>query len=607
MTKRNLAKKKSSTTPSKRSNKGTLLAQIFNPTYLKILSIISILLISLAVAFRCLKSYLLHNPNLLLSPEEFVEQHGITVLKYLSASGVTISLLRLFYYRCLLPFFFAPQQTTVKTKSQNRNRGIPRLATQDFEFTLYKGDRPWKPEEQSQFEQQLGQMGVPVNDADWNQFATCMPDRTGTDLKWRYGALTKALQKAEQQRKEDLLATETQTLHSTPESESEDNDLQWWLDIGLKHFDEKNSDTAMYVYDAQDDEYEYEKLEVGAEEEEEGEDRSRAEIELHPKQTGTEMKLEGSILLHKLGTVRIDACCLHIQCTRCNTTRDIALSGTFSDQQERVVWCSKCKTLLRLGLRPVLMHASNTVFGHVDTSESVNVVDVLPSSFVGTCEVCYQDSTFEQFQRGRRMEKNCTHCGIKLAMFAKQIVLKELSESQRSRGRGGGSSTSSSGGSGSSGGSSSGHTKTKASKNGSGHRLVLGENLPLMGACKHFKKSLKWMRFSCCGKVYPCPHCHELGGECEDAATKVATRMVCGKCSLEQSFTSGKCTGCLFHMGKGGRDTRQATMSKKDKKKKAPSSSSSKKTVSKKSQRVGVAGKVKREKAKMAKQTILKK
>ena len=40
--------------------------------------------------------------------------------------------------------------------------------------------------------------------------------------------------------------------------------------------------------------------------------------------------------------------------------------------------------------------------------------------------------------------------------------------------------------------------------NGQMVRLVEGNPLPDLGACKHFKKSLRWLRFSCCGKVYLC-------------------------------------------------------------------------------------------------------
>ena len=137
-------------------------------------------------------------------------------------------------------------------------------------------------------------------------------------------------------------------------------------------------------------------------------------------------------------------------------------------------------------------------------------------------------------------------------------------------------------------------------------RLVEGNPLPDLGACKHFKKSLRWLRFSCCGKVYPCPVCHELAG-CIGGS--VANTMVCGKCSHEQPCGGNPCVKCKFKMGKGksnahwqgGTGSRNLlTLSKKDRKKKGPAGSS-KKTSSKKSSRVGLAGKKNREKAALAK------
>jgi hypothetical protein len=43
-------------------------------------------------------------------------------------------------------------------------------------------------------------------------------------------------------------------------------------------------------------------------------------------------------------------------------------------------------------------------------------------------------------------------------------------------------------------------------------RIVEGQPLPANGGCQHFKKSLRWLRFKCCGRAFPCPICHELDG-----------------------------------------------------------------------------------------------
>jgi hypothetical protein len=36
------------------------------------------------------------------------------------------------------------------------------------------------------------------------------------------------------------------------------------------------------------------------------------------------------------------------------------------------------------------------------------------------------------------------------------------------------------------------------------HILKLGNPLPLEGTCKHNNNALKWLRYVCCGRLYPC-------------------------------------------------------------------------------------------------------
>ena len=61
--------------------------------------------------------------------------------------------------------------------------------------------------------------------------------------------------------------------------------------------------------------------------------------------------------------------------------------------------------------------------------------------------------------------------------------------------------------------------------------IRIGQPLPDYGTCKHYKKSFRWMRFPCCGKCYPCDHCHE---ENEEHEMELANRMICGFCAKEQ-------------------------------------------------------------------------
>merc|ERR1712060_455136 len=69
----------------------------------------------------------------------------------------------------------------------------------------------------------------------------------------------------------------------------------------------------------------------------------------------------------------------------------------------------------------------------------------------------------------------------------------------------------------------------------------VGQPLPHQGACKHFMKSYRWLRFPCCGRAFPCPECHD---DQMDHEHEFAKRMLCGLCSHEQPFSKDKCIHC---------------------------------------------------------------
>lgn len=97
-----------------------------------------------------------------------------------------------------------------------------------------------------------------------------------------------------------------------------------------------------------------------------------------------------------------------------------------------------------------------------------------------------------------------------------------------------------------------------------------GEELPDKGTCKHYKKSFRWFRFSCCNSLYPCDVCHN---EQTNHKAETAYKMVCGLCSKEQSVKQECDCGMdlkrkhtqFWEGGKGNRN--KATLSKNDSKK----------------------------------------
>ncbi|KAJ2842269.1 hypothetical protein GGI22_007607 [Coemansia erecta] len=123
--------------------------------------------------------------------------------------------------------------------------------------------------------------------------------------------------------------------------------------------------------------------------------------------------------------------------------------------------------------------------------------------------------------------------------------------------------------------------KNKVSKREELARLgvVPGEPLPNHGACKHFRKSNRWLRFPCCGKTFPCVTCHD---EKEGHDHAFAQIMICGFCAKEQRISktekTGQCIACgsqvikkvdgnnaFWQGGTGVRD--QTRMSRRDTKK----------------------------------------
>lgn len=71
--------------------------------------------------------------------------------------------------------------------------------------------------------------------------------------------------------------------------------------------------------------------------------------------------------------------------------------------------------------------------------------------------------------------------------------------------------------------------------------IVAGQPLPRNGHCKHYSKSHRWFRFSCCAKVFACDRCHDAE---TDHPNEHANRMICGFCSREQNYRPQDCGSC---------------------------------------------------------------
>ena len=312
------------------------------------------------------------------------------------------------------------------------------------------------------------------------------------------------------------------------------------------------------------------------------------ELELEPAARGTRLRVETTIF-YNIGTAQPIEVRLEARCTRCGTSHPFEVSGLHLETSQARVRCRKCSLIMALGLRPCLMHESSDILGYVDSTTAA-VTDILSVSLRTTCLACLAEVDTPPALRAARREATCRACHRKVAISIKDFGIEALQGSVGA----GSMSLGSHNGVGKKG-------RAAGQRRAAEARLQEGTPLPSQGACSHFPKSCRWMRFPCCGRAYPCPVCHELDGSTDACMSSArATRMICGKCSREQNVSNKPCNSCGFQMvkrstghwqgGGGTRDT--SSLSKKDSRKgKGVSRSGVTKTASKKSQRVGVAGK----------------
>jgi uncharacterized CHY-type Zn-finger protein len=323
--------------------------------------------------------------------------------------------------------------------------------------------------------------------------------------------------------------------------------------------------------------------------------------------------------LWRIATVQPDVVTLALACDKCGARgAQATVSGRWGARSTFALRClSKgCGYILRGALKPALVHAGSAGNELGDTicvveTKRCAVVDIVfeRSRMLAMCEACDDGVHFGEapdavaggaaapaaaaaagkprkcshgsgkpLRRGVRSEALCRACHLKLAFEARTVALTLVSgDAPAAAPR-----TLSKGGRGSS--------ANLWAKQRRQLGLVEGKPLPREGACRHYKKSLKWLRYPCCGMAYPCPLCHAEGGAetCPAAAGGAAVhanRMICGACSREQGL-SATCESCGSLMGAKKGSVRATGGTEKGHQQR---SRSGVKTMSNKSKRVGAA------------------
>ena len=306
---------------------------------------------------------------------------------------------------------------------------------------------------------------------------------------------------------------------------------------------------------------------------------------------GTRVSLTG-VSATNVDAARIDALALLLRCVSCGVDREVTLSGRDPRASAVSLWCGGCSAVLRASLRPKLVvpgaisvsRASPSPSPSTSTAGSApladvdcvdcDVVDVLPSRLRATCGACDASRARTSrpmrapFARGKTTRDACARCGAPLAFGARDVVIERATAPVRSAGgwEREGNETRSGGDGPGRDGPGNGPSAYRAERlraaaaaarsarvSSAGPAVREGTALPDVGRCAHFRRSLRWLRFPCCGRAHPCAECH-AGSDCAAAGDNVwADRMICGQCSREQRFSaSAPCESCGFKMGQGG-------------------------------------------------------
>eukprot|EP00930_Biecheleria_cincta_P083719 TRINITY_DN73231_c0_g1_i1.p1 TRINITY_DN73231_c0_g1~~TRINITY_DN73231_c0_g1_i1.p1 ORF type:complete len:692 (+),score=150.75 TRINITY_DN73231_c0_g1_i1:77-2152(+) len=372
-----------------------------------------------------------------------------------------------------------------------------------------------------------------------------------------------------------------------------------WLEGGA-NVDQASMGNDDWEHDAESDD--------GEDEEDDEQGQERMAVELEPEHKGTEIRLDAIKSMQGCATVQIEVLHLQLACVDCKETARLFLSGADEDAAGAKTWCEGCSGLIAVRLRPTLLHVASTRLGYVDCTRCI-VTDVLPSVLMSTCDACSAENVHKhEFVRNRVISGSCFQCHAKYAFGAESIRIEQVTPCESGPGpRQAKGSTDASDDPMDELAEELRWLRKKAKTDPRQQLIRLGSSLPQMGACRHFKKSYKWYRFACCGRAFPCPECHVESG-CPAAGLGAhASRMICGKCCMEQSYSPNRpCEKCNFamvakgssHWDGGGGTRSLAAMSTKDSKKfkgGLRQVNSKTKTSSGKAERVGAKAKAIRE------------
>jgi hypothetical protein len=305
-----------------------------------------------------------------------------------------------------------------------------------------------------------------------------------------------------------------------------------------------SSEDGSSISSEESDEMENVNVEEPCDDRETSTDPSFQPVESTAINVGTHIKLK-ELQFKNISLIQCQILNLLIKCLRCKQLTEFSCPSSSEAPVSKT--CSKCSTILLAKFYNEFAHSANNRIGHVKV-EGGTVFDILPSDFLVTCENCAKNLNLRNTTNGLT-KNNCRTCHWEMQLIFQAFRILEV------------------------GARSTPTASVKKNKLVAHAGIKQGTPLPNFGSCSHYKKSFRWFRFPCCGKLYPCDVCHMEKDDSHEI--EWANKMVCGYCSKEQPYSQKKLCTCgnsltgkattFWNGGKGMRD--KLHMSRKDSKK----------------------------------------
>ena len=255
--------------------------------------------------------------------------------------------------------------------------------------------------------------------------------------------------------------------------------------------------------------------------------------------------------INNISIIQISHIKLLLKCSKC---KKVAFESKYMkfNKQKNIFYlgtkCPRCQNDIFSIFISDFIHQNNLTNAGVCYITGGNVIDYLPSMYNLECEKCGQSKTIK-LRTGclHSNDANCRKCNTKLnfIILSANISslnisdLKELADIKIVNFE----------------------KYTFAIKDDINldnyvkkfdKAIQEGKPLPDFGACKHYKYSLRWFRFGCCNKLFPCDVCHD---ETSDHNCEYAKTILCGFCACEQSQSNKVCSKCgkMFTKSEGGK------------------------------------------------------